>query len=234
MPFVRLSDVSRLAFLLATVSAVGPITQALAKDKEYGDPNWPCISRKVAEISPAQIWDGPGLDAATEWQNDDEIRKLSAYLIARRLKLEDVEAAIKKYADGLATEKRDAKLTELFAGVLSRSNDDRKLVMSGIERFHKRQLELAKKIEATGAIVPDAKEGSTNPTAVAESAAAAAEPAEQDTTAGEAKTAQEKYRWDVRIFQERAQNLPLACEVPGLIEERAGAIARAIRALMKS
>ena len=231
MPFVRLSDLSRLAFLLATVSAVGPITPALAKDKEYGDPNWPCISRKVAEISPAQIWDGPGLDAATEWQNDDEIRKLSAYLIARRLKLEDVEAAIKKYADGVAADKRDTKLTELFAGVLSRSNDDRKLVMSGIERFHKRQLELAKKIEATGATVPDANEGSTNPTAAA---AAAAGPSEQDATVGEAKTAQEKYRWDVRIFQERAQNLPLACEVPGLIEERAGAIARAIRALMKS
>ncbi len=210
--------------LVSAVMLAGSAVVSLAKDKEYTDPNWPCISRKVMEISPAQIWDGPALENSTGWQNDDEIRKLSGYLIARRYKLEDVEAAIKRYAEAQTADKRDAKLMELFAGVLSRSNDDRKIVMSGIERFHKRQLELAKKIEATGAAVPEAKEGADP---------AATEVSEQDTTAGDAKTAQEKYRWDVRIFQERAQNLPLACEVPGLIEERAGAIARAIRALMK-
>ena len=66
--------------LLAAVLLVCSAAMSIAKDKEYSDPNWPCISRKVAEISPAQIWDGPGLDAASEWQSDDEIRKLTAYL----------------------------------------------------------------------------------------------------------------------------------------------------------
>ncbi len=215
---------------VALIAASASLTFA----KDYADPNWPCISRKVMEISAAQIWDGPALDNATGWQNDDEIRKLSSNLIARRYKLEDVEASIKKYADSVAADQRDARLMDLFAAVLSRSNDDRKIVMSGIERFHKRQLELAKKIEATGATVPLPNEAAARPSAASSGKEAPApEVAEQDTTVGNANEAAEKYRWDVRIFQERQQNLPLACEIPGLIEERAGAIARAIRALMK-
>jgi hypothetical protein len=36
------------------------------------------------------------------------------------------------------------------------------------------------------------------------------------------------------VFQEKQANIPIACEIPQLMDERAGAIARAIRAQMKS
>ena len=197
----------------------GVIAPAFAADQQT--PDWPCVARKVIEISPAQIWDGPSLEGLDSWRNDDTIRKLSEYVIARRIPGEDVEAEIKKYADGLPEADRDKKLTELFVGVLSRINDERKIVIQGIEKFHKRQLARAKEIEKEGVTLPN--QGEALP--------------EAPMPAGEIdkmSPEEEKYKWEVRVFQERQQNIPIACEIPQLIEERAGLIARAIRANMKN
>ena len=185
------------------------------------DTEWPCISRKVLEISPAQVWDGPSLEGLPNWRDDDTIRKLSEYVVARRIPEEDVDKAIKKYAESLPEAERDQKLTLLFSGVLSRINDERKIVISGIERFHKRQMARAKVIEKEGITLPD--QGAPLPETPM--------PAEDiDHLSPE----EEKYKWEVRVFQERQQNIPIACEIPQLIEERAGFVARSIRALMKS
>jgi hypothetical protein len=185
------------------------------------DPEWPCISRKVLEISPAQVWDGPSLEGLPNWRDDDIIRKLSEYVVARRIPEEDVDKAIKKYAESIPEADRDQKLTLLFSGVLSRINDERKIVISGIERFHKRQMARAKAIEKEGITLPD--QGAPLPENPM--------PAEDiDHLSPE----EEKYKWEVRVFQERQQNIPIACEIPQLIEERAGFVARSIRALMKS
>ena len=39
-----------------------------------------------------------------------------------------------------------------------------------------------------------------------------------------------KFTWDRRIFQERSQSLTYVCEVPTLLEQRLGEIARKIQA----
>ncbi|MBL7405792.1 hypothetical protein INQ30_26045, partial [Escherichia coli] len=39
-----------------------------------------------------------------------------------------------------------------------------------------------------------------------------------------------KFAWDRRIFQERSQSLTYVCEVPQLLEQRLGEIARLIQA----
>lgn len=196
--------------------SIGP---TLAKDE--ANPDWPCVSRKVVEVAPATIWDGPSLEGFDNWRNDEDIRKLSEYVVTRRISPEQVETAIKKFADGLPEASRDKKLTELFAAALSRINDERKLVISGIERFHKRQLARAKTIEEEGLTLPNTE----------------APPSDAPISAGEIDKLtpeEEKYKWEVRVFQERQKNIPIACEIPGLIEERAGVVARAIRANMKS
>lgn len=218
-----------IAGLCATL-ALGWAQSAAAKDEST--PDWPCVWRKVLALDAATIWDGPSLDGAKDWMKDDAVRKLSAFLISRRLKPEEVEAAIAKFAEGVPEASRDAKLTELFAASLSRTNDERKIVMSGIERFHKRQLARAKEIEAAGielpkdadAVQPEPEgQGTAGPAGKVEDAAAAI-----------SNDPQEKMKWEVRVFQERQQNIPIACEIPQLMDERAGVIARAIRALMKS
>ncbi len=193
---------------------------------DAANPDWPCISRKVVEMDAVTIWDGPSLDTAKDWQKDDSVRKLSAYVISRRLKDEEVDAAIKKFAESVPEASRDQKLTELFAATLSRTNDERKIVMSGIERFHKRQLEIAKQIESKGITLP--KQGDAPP------AQTSADPSPAGKIEDLKMSADEQMAWQVRVFQERQENIPIACEIPALMDERAGLVARSIRALMKS
>ena len=40
---------------------------------------------------------------------------------------------------------------------------------------------------------------------------------------------QEKFDWNARVFTERQDNIPLACEIPVEIEQRAFAVGRTIR-----
>ena len=225
------SRLSRLATASTVVfCAVFATTPISAKDAST--PDWPCIWRKVMEIDAATIWDGPSVDTVKDWQKDEAVRNLSAYVISRRLKLEDVEAAIKKFAESVPEASRDQKLTELFAGSLSRTNNERKTVMTGIERFHKRQLARAAEIEKQGIKLPKDDD--------------AAAAAMKEATDGETPTGNiadlpniendpaEKFKWEVRVFQERQQNIPIACEIPQLMDERIGLVARSIRSLMKS
>ncbi|HET6387880.1 hypothetical protein [Hyphomicrobium sp.] len=209
--------------ILTAFGALAAIA-APALGDEPAKPEWPCVYRKVPVLSAATIWDGPEIKDTSSWRKDETIRKLSQYLISRRVTEEEADAAIKKFAEGVPPDARDAKLTELFAAVLTRTNEDRRLVMSGIERFHKRQLERAKEIEKEGIELPPLDENGA--------------PA-QDTHApageiSELSSKEEKYKWEVRAFQEKQANIPIACEIPQLIDERAGALARAIRAEMKS
>ena len=196
--------------------------EELESAKEAVKTEWPCVWRKTLALDAATIWDGPPIEeAAKTWQNDDNIRKLSQFLISRRVKAEDADAAVKKFAESQPADVRDQKLTELFAAVLSRTNDDRKVVLEGIERFHKRQLARGANIEKQGLALPD--QGAALPT----------EPV-SGTEIDKVSPEQERYNWDVRVFLERQRNIPLACEIPQLMDERAGEIARAIRAEMKS
>jgi hypothetical protein len=219
---------------LATALVVSAAVPTFAKDA--ATPDWPCIWRKTVEIDAGTIWDGPALDAAKDWIKDDTVRNLSSYVIARRLKPEEVEAAVKKFADAMPEASRDQKLTELFAGALSRTNDERKIVVGGIERFHKRQLARAKEIESQGLTLPKPEDmavsppGDAAPAGKIEDVAAA----EAEKKAANQNDPEEKMKWEIRIFQERQQNIPIACEIPQLMDERIGLVGRAIRALMKS
>jgi len=209
------------AALVLLVPVVCVASPALAEEPAKAE--WPCVYRKVPVLSAGTIWDGPAITDLSSWRKDEAIRKLSQYLISRRIKEDEAEAALKKYAAGLPADVHDAKLTELFAAVLTRTNEDRKIVMSGIERFHKRQVERSKEIEKEGIDLPPENEmGVTD---------------ETNGPAGEISqlsSKEEKYKWEIRTFQEKQANIPIACEIPQLIDERAGALARAIRAQMKS
>src|ERR1043165_8759230 len=91
-----------------------------------GSPDWPCVQRKVEEISPAQVWDGPPIDDLKDWDKDDKIQELIPILESRRISLEDAEKAIKEFAAAQPEGERDKKLTLLFAGVFDKINADRK------------------------------------------------------------------------------------------------------------
>jgi hypothetical protein len=200
--------------LIAVGAAVLSVMPALAADS--ANPNWPCVQRKVASLTSAQMWDGPAVDDLTGWRDRDDIKKLVAILANRRVALDEAVESVARFADAQPADKRDDALKLLFAGLLDFVNNDRAVVMSGIERFQQRQKARAAEIERQGAVLRRLREQATS----------------DQNARSELTAAEDRYQWDVRVFTERQQSLPLACEVPVLIEQRLFELGREIRSRM--
>ena len=199
--------------IAASVIALGA-PRALAA--EAANPDWPCVQRKVAKLTSAQMWDGASVDDLTQWRDNEEMTKLIAVLASRRVSLEQAAAAIARFAAAQPQERRDGALKLLFAGLLSTINSDRTIVMSGIERFQQRQKARAAEIERQGTAIRELKERAVN----------------DEKARAELAAAEDRYNWDVRVFSERQQSLPLACELPVLIEQRLFELGREVRSRM--
>src|SRR5215470_20447131 len=96
---------------------------------------WPCVQRKVAVLTSAQFWDGPQVEGLSQWHDNASITQLIPKLSSRRVAIEDATAAIEGFANEQPPDQRDQVLTLLFAGLLQTMNEERSIVMSGIERF---------------------------------------------------------------------------------------------------
>jgi hypothetical protein len=205
-----------VAALLAMLGVGAAIAAEPSPTVNQANPDWPCIQHKVAALTSAQMWDGPPVDDVKGWQDNEEIGKLIGTLSSRRVPIGEAAAAIEAYAAAQPQDKRDEALKLLFAGLLSTVNSDRAVVMRGIERFQKRQKARAAEIERQGEAIRQLRE----------KAAADA------TARTELAAAEDRYNWDVRVFTERQQAIPLACEVPVVIEQRLFELAREIRSRM--
>jgi hypothetical protein len=175
------------------------------------DPDWPCQSVKVPSLSLGGIWTGPSLDARLgTWNGDAPAADLARRLAQRRVPVEDAVAAIKQFAADAGEAKQD-QLLDLMAGLFSTLDAERSSVVAGLSRFGHRQKELAAELRTTIATLRT----------------------EQDKPdADQAKVAQlsQQVTWGTRVFNDRRQSIRYACDVPNLIEERLGALARAIQA----
>jgi hypothetical protein len=98
----------------------------------------------------------------------------------------------------------------LFAGLFAALDGERGEVMAGIERYARAQKALAEQIRADQARLSDLNSSNGDPQQAA------------------ALTTELTTR--VRIFNERGHSLTYVCEVPTLIEQRLGTLARAIQA----
>jgi hypothetical protein len=183
---------------------------------DAANPDWPCIQRKVATLTSVQMWDGPAVDDLTRWNDNEETRKLVAVLVSRRVPLEQAAASIAQFAAAQPQDKRDETLKLLFAGLLSTVNTDRATVMNGIERFQRRQKARAAEIEKQDAELRQLKERA----------------AADENSRAQLAAAEDRHNWDIRVFTERQQSLPLACEVPVVIEQRLFELGREIRSHM--
>jgi hypothetical protein len=167
--------------------------------------DWPCVQRRVVELSVAQMWAGPPIDPATSlWRDDQAVASLVRSLASRRTSLEEASTAIERFSNALGTDK-DAKLALLFAGVFELINTERRRLINGIERFARKQKSLADQISETGRILAQ----STNPTP-------------------ERTALEQKLQWDTRIYDDRNQALTYVCESPVLLEQRVYAFGQEI------
>jgi hypothetical protein len=201
------------ALVLATTLVAGVIAPVAAAGE---GPDWPCIQRKVSEISAAQVWSGPPLDATADaWRDDGALAELAAAIASRRTEMADAKGKIVEFAAAAGAD-GNRRLTLLFAGVLATINAERSSIMAGIGRYAHRQHDLAEKI--------------------------AGEAAELDRLPAEGGTEDEIARreelsdaqtWDTRIFRERERSLRYVCELPTLLEQRAFALGKEIVTQLK-
>ena len=194
-----------LTGVMATVAllATGPMAWSAATS------TWPCVQRKVAEISLAAIWPGPELDAvATTWRDDAAVAELVQRLAVRRTSLADATAAIAEFARASGNG-RARQLQMVMAGLLETINAERAEVMAGLERFGDGQKQMAELLRMENAKVSELR------------TAANPNPADVDARA-------EQLLWNLRIFNERQKSLSAVCEVPVLIEQRLFALAKEI------
>ena len=189
---------------LALLSLLAALGTALAASSE--DPDWPCVQRRVPEVSAGMVWAGPPLEELkADWREDPEVSQLAGKIAARRTELEAAKAAVADFAAGLGAD-RSEKLTLLFAGTLSIVNQDRASILSGIERFTRKQRALADRIGETSAKLK----------ALPADAATQREELEQQRV------------WDTRIYEDRERSLTYICEQPVLLEQRIFALGREI------
>ena len=201
----RTSALALFALALVLVSPNRPPAYAFGED-----PTWPCIQRKVPEISPGQVWNGPpmeGLDAV--WKEDPQIKSLARDAAERRTELEAAKQLVADYARSLGGEKNQ-KLTLLFAGILEIINKDRASIISGITRYQGRQAALAELIEKQAQELA--------------SLADASDEASQDRYFD----LEDKQLWDTRVYDEREKSLIYICEQPVILEQRAFLLGREI------
>lgn len=202
---------SLLAAALLSLAALAPLQTARAADPQ--DPDWPCIQRKMPEISAGMVWAGPPVEPALEsWQDDSEVARLAGRLSARSLPVEEAVEAVEAFASGLG-DQRDSRLTRLFAGLLETINRERRAIMNGIERYTRKQRAMAERIEQTGSSIDRL----------------ALEDGDAETRA----RLEQQQTWDIRIYQDREHALTYLCQQPIDLEQRLFQLSRAIMQEMK-
>jgi acyl-CoA reductase-like NAD-dependent aldehyde dehydrogenase len=198
----------RKLFLTLTGAAV-LTTAAPVFAADFKDKTWPCIQRKVSQLSIGQMWTGPLIDEST--QPDAEATALARAIAVRRTSLEDAQALIQRYADALGDD-REEKLALLFRTVFEQINRERADVIGGISRYAAKQIGLSERIDGLqqelAALEAKGEEKSND---------------EWDRM----EELQDIVTWDARIYTERAQSLTFVCETPVLLEKRAFALAKA-------
>ena len=176
--------------------------------------DWPCVQRKVPEITAAAIGAPPDLaQNATAWREDEQIAALVAELVARRLPVAEAEQKIVDFA--ARDDAANARLPLVLAGLLDRFNAERGAIIAGIERYGHKQKQLAERLREEMRAFDELR------------ASTDADPLKVSETS-------DRLIWDTRIFDERQQSLSYVCEVPVLIEQRLFALGRVVLREMKN
>jgi hypothetical protein len=171
---------------------------ALALDPRY--PDWPCQQLKVPGIAIASVWNGPSIDGVDVKAIDAAEADLVARLAARRTPIEDANKLIADYLVGTDAEKQQ-KATTLFAALYATLNAQRDEVMSGIERFSRKQKSAAEDIRAQAQKLREMQD-------------------KPDADQAQTENLVSQLAWQTRIFEDRRKSTSYVCDVPVQIEKR--------------
>ncbi|MER9977829.1 hypothetical protein [Mesorhizobium sp. M0085] len=192
---------------LALVAMLAPGVNAMAANP---DPDWPCMQRKVPQLSLGQIWSGPDLpSAAKDWSKDPTISALIEEVSARRMPIAEAQKKIRDFAASLPAEQRAPKMAMMVQGMFDHLDAERSQVISGISRYAHKQLEMAAALRKEASEVDALR-------------------AKPDADPEEIDRRTEQLKFATRIFDERVQSLTYVCEVPTIIEQRLYQLSKAV------
>ena len=181
---------------------------AFALDPRY--PDWPCQQLKVPGIAIASVWTGPSIEVGDAAKpTNAKQAELVPRLAARRTPIEDARKLIADYVVGTSAEKQE-KARTLFAALYSTLNAQRDEVMSGIERFSRKQKAAAADIREQAQKLRQMQDKPDT------------DPAQNEELAG-------RLAWQTRIFEDRRKSTSYVCDVPVLIEKRLFDLGKAIQ-----
>jgi hypothetical protein len=198
----------RAVLAMAIVSALA--SRAIAQSGATVDPDWPCHQIKTPTYSLAAVWAGPELDLDPQsWRDESDVADLAAKIAQRRIPVADVESAIADFKAKAGAD-ADAKLLRAFAAGFQDLSQQRSKIIDGLERFGRKQRAMADRIRTENEAVQKS----------ADQRHSAQTPPGEDSG--------DQLQWDIRIFDDQRQTVTYVCEVPTLIEQRIGTIARAV------
>jgi len=183
--------------LVLLLLAAGPAAAA-----GFSDPDWPCIQRKVENLSFGLMWPHP----VEEQELSRDARELAARLSLRRVGLDEAEEYVHAYVES-HPDTGAQELGNIFRGVFDNLANDRRRVMNGITNYAHSQTALSEKIDTTRTEM--------------DTLMAAASP-DYDRV----DELEEQIDWDERIYKDRQRSLTYVCETPVLLEKRIYAIAQ--------
>lgn len=194
---------------LAPAMAVAVVaSQIWAAD--FSDPTWPCIQRKVEQLSPGLMWPHP-LDPEA-FQSDADLvadaADLADTLALRRIEIEDLRPQVEAYAtrhDGDV-----AALGLVFHRVFEGLSKRRARIINGIGDFSLSQISLADQIDSVRMAMDNAL-------------------AADDPDFDEVDRLEEQLDWDQLIYTDRQRSITYLCETPQIIERRLFAIAQILQ-----
>ena len=174
------------------------------------DPDWPCIQRKVPELSLPQIWNGPELPVeASGWRDDKDVTELVDEVAQRRIPIAEAQQTIRDFVPQLEPGEKAKRLSMLARGLFDHMNSERSQVISGIGRYARGQAEIAARLRKEASQIGELQ-------------------MKPDVDIAKVQALVDKLNWETRIFEERVQSLSFVCEVPTLIEQRLYALSKTV------
>ncbi|HKW52890.1 MAG TPA: hypothetical protein VJO12_04300 [Stellaceae bacterium] len=201
-----------LVTLLGALACLLPLAAGAAP--RNANPDWPCQQALVPQIAAATVWDGPPVDNVGDWHAQPGVAALVERAAPRGVPAADGEAAIGDFTKGLGSD-RNHLITLAFAGLLDETNRQRSEVIDRIKSLAERQRNLADLIAKLTAKVDATPEPQVEPSP---------------------ERAELVQRWTFasRTYTEVQRTMRYACEVPGQLDARLGAYARALQAALSS
>lgn len=194
--------------IFAAIISIGLAGSAWGAD--FSDPTWPCIQRKVENLSAGLMWPHPIPESALSAKDAEQVKHLVATLSLRRVTLEEAETYIQSFVETRGSVDKDVAGL-VFGGVFDRLNRKREQIIGGIGRYAGKQTGLSDRIDV----------------ARTEMAAILAQDAPDFDRVD---ALEEQIDWDERIYTDRARSLTYVCETPVLLEKRIFALGKLLLA----